>query len=568
MPRVYPRIAIAMAMSIFLLPVLALHPTSTKAQRSALDTYAITNARIVTVSGAPIERGTVVIRDGLIAAVGANVTAPADARIIDGAGLTVYPGLIDSSTSLGIPQPSPAPSASPAGGGGGFGQFRAQTSTTVALNSTQPPGLQPEVAVEDFLRPGGEQIEAARNAGITTALSAPRQGIWMGQSALINLSGDTAQQMIVRSPVALHVGFTPLRSGVYPTSLMGVFAVLRQMLLDAGRYRELQQAYERSPRGTRRPDQDRALAALLPVLDGAMPVVMYADREREIARALDLAEEFKLKAIIAGGLESSKVADRLRERKVPVLLSLNFPRRTTAALPEADPEPVRVLRERVEAPKAAARLVTARAKFAFQSGGMTNIADFRANIQRAIDGGLGREDALRAVTIWPAEILGVSDRLGTIETGKIANLTITRGDIFDRNRTIAHVFIDGRPVDLRPADPTAPAAAGGAVASGTWTLNINLGSGDLAATLALQQEGERLSGSIQGGLGNGEIANGSAGAAGEVRFTIPVTLEGQTVEATFAGRITRNEMQGSVTIVGRTPGTFTATRAAAPSTMR
>jgi imidazolonepropionase-like amidohydrolase len=568
MPRVYPRIAIAMAMSIFLLPVLALHPTSTKAQRSALDTYAITNARIVTVSGAPIERGTVVIRDGLIAAVGANVTAPADARIIDGAGLTVYPGLIDSSTSLGIPQPSPAPSASPAGGGGGFGQFRAQTSTTVALNSTQPPGLQPEVVVEDFLRPGGEQIEAARNAGITTALSAPRQGIWMGQSALINLSGDTAQQMIVRSPVALHVGFTPLRSGVYPTSLMGVFAVLRQMLLDAGRYRELQQAYERSPRGTRRPDQDRALAALLPVLDGAMPVVMYADREREIARALDLAEEFKLKAIIAGGLESSKVADRLRERKVPVLLSLNFPRRTTAALPEADPEPVRVLRERVEAPKAAARLVTARAKFAFQSGGITNIADFRANIQRAIDGGLGREDALRAVTIWPAEILGVSDRLGTIETGKIANLTITRGDIFDRNRTIAHVFIDGRPVDLRPADPTAPAAAGGAVASGTWTLNINLGSGDLAATLALQQEGERLSGSIQGGLGNGEIANGSAGAAGEVRFTIPVTLEGQTVEATFAGRITRNEMQGSVTIVGRTPGTFTATRAAAPSTMR
>lgn len=564
MPRVYPRIAIAMAMSIFLLPVLALHPSSTKAQRSALDTYAITNARIVTVSGAPVERGTVVIRDGLIAAVGANVTAPADARIIDGAGLTVYPGLIDSSTSLGIPQPSPVPSASPAAGGGGFGQFRAQTSTTVALNSTQPPGLQPEVVVEDFLRPGGEQIEAARNAGITTALTAPRQGIWMGQSALINLSGDTAQQMIVRSPLALHVGFTPLRSGVYPTSLMGVFAVLRQMLLDAGRYRELQQAYEHSPRGTRRPDQDRALAALLPVLDGTMPVVMYADREREIARALDLAEEFKFKAIIAGGLESSKVADRLRERKVPVLLSLNFPRRTTAALPEADPEPIRVLRERVEAPKVAARLVTARVKFAFQSGGITNIADFRANIQRAIESGLAREDALRAVTIWPAEILGVSDRLGTIETGKIANLTITRGDLFDRTRTIAHVFIDGRPVDLRPADPAAPAGGGGAVATGTWTLNINLGSGDLAATLALQQEGERLTGSIQGGMGNGEIANGSAGPGGEVRFTIPVTLEGQTVEAIFAGRLTGNEIRGTVTIVGRTPGTFAGTRSAAP----
>jgi len=568
MPRVYPRIASALAIMLALLTILSVTPVSSRAQQSSLETYAITNARIVTVSGSPIERGTVVIRNGLIAAVGANVTAPADARIIDGAGLTIYPGLIDANTSLGIPQPSPAPTASPAvgGGGGGFGQVRLPTSTTVALNSSQPPGLQPEVLTEDYLRPGGEQIEAARNAGITTALTAPRQGIWLGQSALINLAGESAQQMIVRSPVALHVGFTPLRSGAYPTSLMGVFAVLRQMLLDAQRYRELQQAYERLPRGTRRPDQDRSLAALLPVLDGAMPVVMYADREREIARALDLAEEFKLKAIIAGGLESSKVADRLRERKVPVLLSLNFPRRTTAALPEADPEPIRVLRERAEAPKAAARLVTARARFAFQSGGMTSIADFRANLMRAIENGLSREDALRAVTIWPAEIFGVSDRLGTIETGKIANLTITRGDLFDRNRTIAHVFIDGRPIDLRPVEST-PAGAGGGVtagAAGTWTLNINLGSGDLAATLVLRQEGERLSGSMQGGLGTGDIANASVGAGGDIRFTMPVTLEGQATEATFAGRMTGNEMQGTVTMVGRAPGSFNGTRASTP----
>lgn len=575
MPRVYPRIATAVAMSLVLLPALSLSTSLTNAQRGSLDTYAITNARIVTVSGAPIERGTVVIRDGLIAAVGAGVAAPADARIIDGSGLTVYPGLIDSSTSLGIPQPTPAtPAALPTtGAAAAFAQLRAQTSTTVALNSTQPAGLQPEVLAEDFLRPGGEQIEAARAAGITTALTAPRQGIWIGQSALINLSGETAQQMIVRSPVALHVGFTPLRSGGYPTSLMGVFAVLRQMLLDADRYREAQQAYERAPRGTRRPDQDRSLAALLPVLDGTLPVVMFADREREIARALDLAEEFKLKAIIAGGLESSKLADRLRERKVPVLLSLNFPRRTTAAMPEADPEPIRVLRERVEAPKAAARLATARAKFAFQSGSLTNMADFQVNLLRAIEGGLGREDALRAVTIWPAEIFGVSDRLGTIEAGKIANLLVTRGDLFDRNRTIAHVFIDGRPIDLARTAPAAPGAlpgggAGGAMFAGTWTLNINLGTGNLAATLTLQQEGERLSGSMQGALGTGEIANASTNAGGEIRFTVPVTLEGRAAEAIFTGRLTGNEILGAVTVVGREPGSFTATRTAGPPSKR
>src|SRR6266536_1055895 len=441
MPIAQLRMATAAAV-IALLSVVILFAKFSHAQRNAIDTYAITNARIITVSGPIIERGTVVIRDGLIVAVGADVATPADARVIDGAGLSVYPGLIDSSTALGIPQPSPSPSPSPspAVAGAVFVQLR-QSAPLSALNSTQPPGLQPEVLAEDFLRSGGDQIEAARNVGITTALTAPRQGIWMGQSALINLDGNTPQQMIVRSPVAMHVGFIPLRSGTYPNSLMGVFAALRQMLLDAQRYREAQQVYERSPRGTRRPDQNRSLAALLPVLDGAMPVVMYADREREISRALDLAKEFKLRAIIAGGMEAEKVAERLRDSKVPVLLSLNFPRRTTAALPEADPEPLRVLRERVDAPKTAGKLVAARVRFAFQSGALANMNDFSANLLRAIENGLSRDDALRALTIWPAEILGVADRLGTIEVGKIAHLTVTRGDLRDRNLRIAHVFI-------------------------------------------------------------------------------------------------------------------------------
>lgn len=558
MPRLQPRIALAI---IALVSVGILATRFTTAQRSAIDTYAITNARIVTVSGPTIDRGTVVIRDGLIAAVGPNVTPPADARVIDGNGLTVYPGLIDSNTSLGIPQPTPSPAASPALPGAGFGGPRPQASPLTALNSTQPAGLQPEVLAEDFIKPGGDQIEAARQMGITAALSAPRQGIWMGQSALINLGGDTTQQMIVRSPVALHVGFTPLRSGTYPNSLMGVFAVLRQMMLDAGRYRELQQAYARSPRGMRRPDQDKALAALLPALDGALPVVMYADSEREINRALDLAEEFKLRAIIAGGLESWKVAARLRERNVPVLLSLNFPRRTTASLPEADPEPLRVLRERVEAPKTAARLATARVRFAFQSGAMTSTADFYPNIRRAIENGLSREDALRALTSSAAEIMGVGDRLGSIEVGKIANLTVTRGELFTRNPTFAYVFIDGRSVDLKPATATTSDAAASATATGTWSLTVDSGSGSLSVTLVLQQEGERLRGSIHGALGSAEIANASMGAGGDFSFTAPITSGGQTTEATFSGKLTGNEMQGTLSLVGRSPGTFTGTRA-------
>src|SRR6185369_6273902 len=258
------------------------------------------------------------------------------------------------------------------------------------------------------------------------------------------------QQMIVRSPVAMHVGFTPLRTGTYPGSLLGVFSTLRQMMLDAQRYRDAMAIYERSPRGTRRPDTDRSLAALVPVIEGKMPVVMLANSEREITRALDLANEFKLRLIIAGGRESDRLTDRLVKQNVPVLLSLNLPRRTTAAMPEADPEPMRVLRERVEAQQTAGKLARAGVRFAFESGSLTNISDLMTNVGRVIENGLPATDALRAFTIWPAEILGVENQLGSIETGKIANLTVTRGDLFDRNSRVVHVFIDGRPVDLRP----------------------------------------------------------------------------------------------------------------------
>src|SRR5689334_9480851 len=528
-------------------------------QRSAIDTYAITNARIVTVSGAAIDRGTVVVRDGLIAAVGANVNTPPDARVIDGTGLTIYPGLIDAYTNLALPEAAPSPAA--AGGGGGAIFFAAQARPSPSgPNSTQLPGLQPEVMVEDVIRTGGADVEASRNIGITTALTSPRTGIWMGQSALINLAGDSPQEMIVRSPVAMHVGFTPLR-GSYPGSLMGVFAALRQMMLDAQRYRDSMQMYERAPRGMRRPELDRSLAALVPVVDGRMPVVMFANSEREITRALDLANEFKLKLIVAGGREAARLADRLVKQNVPVLLSLNLPRRTTAALPEADPEPLRVLRERVEAQQTAGKLAKAGVRFAFESGSLTNISDLMTNVGHVIENGLSATDALRAFTIWPATILGVESQLGSIETGKIANLTVTRGDLFDRNSRVVHVFIDGRPVDLRPAGGAGGGPGTRNTLSGTWNLSVNLGQGEKTATLTLTQEGERLSGTIAGALGAGDISNASMTPAGEVRFTASLEIEGQTKEATFTGTVSGDQIRGAVNVVGMAPGTFTGTRA-------
>jgi hypothetical protein len=331
------------------------------------------------------------------------------------------------------------------------------------------------------------------------------------------------------------------------------------MLLDAGRLKEANQIYDRNPRGLRRPIQDKSLIALFPVLAREMPVVMYAESEREIRRALDLAKEFNLRAIIAGGLESWKVTDRLRESDVPVLLSLNFPKRTTADLPDADPETLRVLRQRTEAPKTAGRLAAARVRFAFQSGAMTSISDFLVNTSKAIENGLARDEALRAMTLRPAEILGVADRLGSIEVGKIANLTITRGDIFDKSSRVAHLFIDGRQIDLKPVTPAT--AGSGASASGTWTLKIKVeGAPDETATLVLQQDGTIITGSLQGDFAAVQITGGTLDATGNFKFMAPVTFADKTFEATFSGKISGNQMTGTVNSTGRPTGSYVGTR--------
>ena len=535
------------------------------AERATPSAYAITNARIVTAATpATIERGTIVIRNGVIQAVGASVTAPADARVIDGSGLTVYPGLIDAHSSLGIPAPRgqrdlaarfpgvPAEMLAFAASQQGGGQQQQQTG---APNSLYPPGLQPEIRALDQIRVDPTAFDAAHTAGITTSLTAPRDGIFMGQSALIDLAGDTPQELLIRSPVALHIGFTPLRQGTYPGSLLGVFSSLRQMLLDAQRYAQLQAAYARSPRGLTRPQHDPSLAALQPVLAREMPVVMWAGTQREIERALDLAKEFNLRAIIAGGNEAHKVVNRLRADGVPVIATLNFPRRTERPSDDADPDPVRVLRERVDAPKNAGRLAQAGIRFAFSDGGMQNLGtEFLGNVRSAVENGLTQEQAVRALTIDAARILGADDRTGSIEPGKIANLTVVRGaSLFDRTARVTQVFVDGRPIEVRP-----PRAEGGAagVASGTWTVTATTDQGEKTMTLNLEQEGERLRGGIQGDLGSGQISNGSIGEGGEFRFTTSVTIAGETNEATFGGTITGSTMRGTVAIVGRPTGTF------------
>ena len=513
-------------------------------------TYAITNARIVTVSGPTIERGTLVLRDGLIDAVGANLMPPADAIIVDGTGMTVYPGFIDALTSLGMQAPQPAGQQRPGGGP----QNQQQQTAASASNSNYPAGLRPEEMVIDDLRAGESQFEAARNAGFTTVVTVGRTGIFNGQSAIIDLAGDSVSAMTIRSPFAEHFTFTTIGGGQYPGSLLGTFSALRQMLLDSQRLQKLQKQYVANPRGMKRPDPDRSLESLFPIINRQMPLVFNVNSENEINRALDLAKEFNIRAIIAGGTESGKVADRLKAQDVPVLLSLNFPKRTASSSPEADPESMDVLRMRAEAPKNAAKLAQAGVKFAFQSGGATTLADFFTNAAKAVDGGLNRDAAIRAMTLGSAEVLGIDDRLGSIEKGKIANVVLVKGDVFGRDRFVSRMFVDGKLFEIKepPARREGPTRGGGttsapavATVAGNYTINVDVPGQPLTGTLALTQQGPVLTGSLTTSLGVMPIKDGKVTADG-FSFSGTVEFGGSQIDIVVKGSVSGTQISGTI----------------------
>jgi imidazolonepropionase-like amidohydrolase len=544
---------------------LAIFAGERPARPDAPDVYAIRDARIITGTGRVIAKGTVVIRDGLIAGVGENERIPADARVIDGTGLTVYPGLIDGYTSLGLA----APAQPQRGGGQG-----AQTPAAAAAQQPQPDqGLgDPSMAAADQVRPGGNSMEDARAVGVTTALTSPRQGIFAGQTALINLAGSEPSDLVLRSPVALTVQFTGTGGflGGFPNSLMGTVAFIRQTFYDAVDYRNKVDRYNRTKRGVPRPEHDRKLAALQPAIRGDLPVLFVANSDGDIRRALMISDEFKLKPIIAGALYGYRVAGMLKAKNVPVILSVDFPRRN-ADLPEDETESLRVLRERAETRRGPAALALAGVRFAFTSGTLRP-QDFIANVQTAIDNGLSKDEALRALTVNAAEIFGVSEQLGTVEEGKIANLVVASGDLLAKDTKIRHVFIDGSEVELRPEPPAQRAGRGGQSGqagqpsggpavnpAGEWDLVMRSPQGEINAKLSLRREGEQITGTFSGPTGSFAIQNAVV-SGNQLRFSVSLQMGGDTMQATVTGTIEGDSMRGVMMMPALGSFEFTGSR--------
>ena len=392
--------------------------------------FAIRNARIVTVSGADIENGTVVIRDGKIEAVGTAVNVPAGAQSIDGRGLSVYPGMIDAGTNMGLVEV-------PQGANG-------------TVDTSEVGELNPNAKAIIAVNPHSAHIAVTRVEGITNTLTAPTGGLISGQAALINLLGTAPKEMAVVPQLALVINYPRIGFGgggfggfQAPVNLSQTLTAnerqvdrIRKMLRDAEAYGRSLDAYERD-KSLPRPDRNVVLEPLIPYIRGQQPVIFRADREAEIRGAIKFAEEMKLKPIILGGNDAWKVASLLKEKNVPVILTGVF------SLPSREDDAYDMLYENP------AKLQQAGVRFAISTGDagpeVRNLAQY-AGMAAAF--GLSKADAVKAVTLYPAQIMNVSDRLGSIEPGKMANLVVTDGDLLEIRTRIRYLFIDGRPVVL------------------------------------------------------------------------------------------------------------------------
>jgi imidazolonepropionase-like amidohydrolase len=499
--------------------------------------YAITGGTVHPVSGPAIANGVVVIRDGLIEAVGANVTVPADATTIDAKGAHVYPGLIDAQTSLGFT----APAARRGGGGGGGGGAR--------RSEEQLAEPSPDTLAIRNVKISDDDADARRAIGVTTIVTAPAAGIFNGQSVALNLSGGPVESSAIRNPVAVQVSFNPRPAWTYPDSLMGVISYIRQMLMDAQQYAAASNVYQRNPAGLRRPNENPSLEALQPALNRTLPVVFVADSEEMIRRAQKIAADFNLNYVISGAREAYAIAAELKN--VPVLVSVRWPV-APADKDDREDQPLRVIRFRQLAPTSPASLAKAGATFALVSGaGKTG--DFLPGIRKAIANGLSADDALRATTLAPARIFGFERQLGSLERGKIANVVVSDKPIFEEKSKVTHVFVDGREIRL-PADDKKPAEASSSPIDGTWNLGVRATQGSVTITITLRNEDGQLTGTYSGDRGSGEVRGGTF-SDGTFEFTISAAAQNaaETTDWVFHGTLSGDTMQGNV---NTTLGTF------------
>jgi imidazolonepropionase-like amidohydrolase len=515
-----------------------LRPAPAAAQGGEPQYFAIRGVTVVPVSGPRVENTTVIIARGVIKAVAKDAAIPDEALVIEGKGLIVYPGFIDSFTDVGIPS-APAPSG---------GESSSRPQPPASRGPEDRPGSTPWRSAADEASLSDKRVETWRSAGFTTVISAPKGGMFPGQASVLNLAGERNGDMVVKTPVAVPVSLQPASGfGSFPGSLMGSIAYVSQVWVDTDWSTKAQAIYEKNPRSVARPRFDRTEEALADALEDHAVVLIPANNATQIRRGFQLVERWHVNGVLYGGQMSYEVASEITARKLPVLVDLKWPEAEKDADPDEAPS-LKTLRFRDRAPTSPAALSKAGVKFAFYSGAITAPKDILKAAKKSIDAGLSPDAAIRAFTLTPAEIFGVADRLGSIETGKIANLVVTDGDIFDEKTKIKYVFVDGRRFTIR--EPEKPKDPPKGDLTGKWRFSYTTPEGPEESTVDLVMASDgSLSGTLSSTRGNANIINGYL-SADKFSFTINILIEGSPADVIFTGAFDGTTMKGSISVQG------------------
>jgi imidazolonepropionase-like amidohydrolase len=501
--------------------------------------HALTGARVVAAPGNVVENATVVIRNGVIESVTADGPAPAGARVWSMTGRTIYPGFIDAYTQIGMPDEVPEEERGPVNWNR---QVRSFTS-----------------AADEFAD-DGDRTGELRQQGFTTALALPGLGIFRGTGAVVSLGDGGAGERVLRSGV-VH-GLSLVRDnragGGYPTSAMGAITFIRQTFHDADWYDRAHRAWAANPEGLRRPERDRALEALVPVVRGDAPVVFQTRDEDEYLRAVSLADEFSVDAWFRGSGYEYRILEQVQQANRPLLLPLDFPSAPNVASPEqALGVSLEALRHWDLAPENPGRLAEAGVRFALTADGLSNGSDFLRNLRTAVSRGLPSDAALAALTTTPAQMLGVERTHGTVAAGKVANLVVAEGDVFSDDGRIVDVWVDGERYEINADDGVDP--------RGRWVV-AGLGGAGLSGELELTGQPGRLSGVFRSGGQSIDLASASLTAATRrLALTMPGDAFGHPGTVRLSATVEDDHLYGFGDLPDGTRVNFRGERAAAPA---
>lgn len=529
--------------------------------------YALKDVTLVRADGSRLTGVTMVVRGAFIEALGPGIEAPPDAQVLEGDSLVVYPGLVDAQGEAAY-------------------EFPRVDVDQSELEPWNPPrhvqGFLPHRRVADYLTATGGSTQSQRTKGVVAAAVYPTDALMPGRATLVlfRKGAATPDELVLSPALGAVMTFRGAR-GAYPGTLFGVIAFQRQAFEDAQRHGRVLIEYERDPRGLTAPRWDPDYAVLREVMNGGPPVLFAADSAEDIRRMLSLADEYGFRPVLVGGAAAWRVADQLRARDIPVLVSLDFPepkrwkpdekapkpdstgtaqaakagtaKPDTAKADSAQAEPAQktagpldaaAQREKEwleDAYANAGRLAAAGVRFALTSGG--GKADIREGARKVIEHGLAVSDALPAVTATPAALLG-APHLTRIEPGMAATFIVTDGPLFAEESKVVYTFVEGA---LEKGGAARKAGGGEApvvTLTGEWSVDVSSDQGTMSAKLRVEQTGAQFTGTMDTEFGPMRITSGTVSGNG-VTFTGVLEAGGERVEVQFTGTVTGDQASGT-----------------------